>query len=163
MTNPAMEPKYYFISYHDCDNRRTTGPGPKDWSPNWTVTDQHPADLFARWEMENGIYLKVPTAFREISKEDYDRLMTMRPGRNAQAEEHYWRSPTSTPHNDRRVLVLVRNKEDREVMVTGGHYHGNAEGHGWYVDTWRDGDMGHEVLGWMDMPENLLREGAVQR
>lgn len=156
-----METKYYFISYRFCDTRPSTGPGPKEWMPNWTVTDKHPAELFARWEWDYRIYLIVPVDFREISKADYDELKPMRGDRLT--ETQYWRSPASTPHNDRRVLVLVRNKEDRAVLVTGGHYHGNPEGNGWIVDTWRDSDTGHEVLGWLDMPETLLREGAVQR
>lgn len=152
-----MDTKYYFISYRFC----AVGPGPKEWMPNWTVTDKHPAEFFARAEWDYKIYLTVPVDFKEISKEDYDQLKPIRGDRRT--EHPYWRPVSNPPDDAYRVMVLARNLEDQDdVRVTGGFYHGNKEGQGWLVDIWRDSDKGFEVLGWMAVPETIVRPGAVQ-
>jgi hypothetical protein len=152
-----METKYYFISYRFCN----PGPGPKEWMPNWTVTDKHPVELFDQWEWNYRVHLVVPVDFREITKDDYDQLKPLRP--DATVELQYWRPASSPPLGGARVMVLVRNKEDHaDVSVTGGHYHGNKAGDGWLVDIWRDSDKGYEVLGWIAVPETMMRVGALK-
>lgn len=146
-----MEPKYYFISYRFCN----PGAHPIEWMPNWTVTDKHPVELFQLWEVDSRVYLKQPVDYREISAEDYARFKPMRPDPMYPVE--YFRPVSRPPANDERVLLLVRSKDDKEVYMTGGHYHGNAEGNGWLVDTWRESDTGHEVLGWLEVPKVMLR------